>query len=171
MSRDKRELIQTFTLAVRAYHNAIEELSDAAAECLGINLTDDRCLDILSLNGPMTAGELAETSGLTSGAITTVVDRLERAGYARRVRGTADRRHVLVEVTPLAQERSAPIYAPLLAESRAMLESYSEDELALLHDFLRRGADLSANHAARIRAMTRSQEEHGSDTDGAPSSQ
>jgi DNA-binding MarR family transcriptional regulator len=53
---------------------------------LGINRTDLRCLNIVDNQGPMTAGRLAELSGLTTAAVTTVLDRLERAGYARRVR-------------------------------------------------------------------------------------
>ncbi|MGH3128797.1 MAG: MarR family transcriptional regulator [Gaiellaceae bacterium] len=73
-----------------------------------MNRTDLRCLNIIENNGAMTAGRLAELSGLTTAAVTSVLDRLERAGYARRVRDQPDRRQVMVEVTPLLAERATP---------------------------------------------------------------
>ena len=71
---------------------------DATAERLGINRTDLDCTDIIERHGGITAGELAAEAGLTTGAVTAVIDRLERAGYARRVRDDEDRRRIKVEV-------------------------------------------------------------------------
>ena len=82
---------------VRASQRATDMVDDLLCELLGINRTDARCLDILEQHGRMSAGDLAHASRLTTGAITAVIDRLERAGYARRVPDPSDRRRVLVE--------------------------------------------------------------------------
>jgi DNA-binding MarR family transcriptional regulator len=85
-------------------------LDEAAAAYLGINRTDSRAIDVIDRHGRLTAGELARELRLSPGAVTTIVDRLERAGYARRVPDPGDRRRVLIEVTPLVTEVSASIY-------------------------------------------------------------
>ena len=72
----------------------------AVADRLGLNVTDHKCVDLLLLNGPLTAGELAQKTGLTTGAVTAVIDRLERAGFARREDDPHDRRRVIVSVVP-----------------------------------------------------------------------
>src|SRR4051794_26920350 len=82
--------------------------SQALADRLGINLTDFKCLSILERTGAVTAGKLAELTGLTTGAVTGLIDRLEKAGWARRVRDPNDRRHVIIEA---AKERSADFEA------------------------------------------------------------
>ena len=67
---------------MRAAQAPIDQLDDAACRALGINRTDGRCLDIIDREGPVPAGRLAEASGLTTAAVTAVIDRLEKAGYA-----------------------------------------------------------------------------------------
>ena len=108
------------------------------AQRLGINSTDLECLDLVVLRGPMTAGALAEATGLTTGAITGVIDRLERAGFARRERDPDDRRKVLVRALPEIEVEAAPLFAPMERAAMAVLSSYSDDELALLLTFFRR---------------------------------
>jgi DNA-binding MarR family transcriptional regulator len=122
---------------------------------MGLNRTDARCLDIIEWIGQVTAGRLASESGLSTGAVTTVLDRLERAGLARRVADPADRRRVLAEITPEAQRLAEEIYAPLASAAATELERYSEAELALLRDFLRRGRALQEDHIERVRARLR----------------
>jgi DNA-binding MarR family transcriptional regulator len=126
---------------------------------MGLNRTDARCLDIIEWIGQVTAGRLASESGLSTGAVTTVLDRLERAGLARRVADPADRRRVLAEITPEAQRLAEEIYAPLASAAATELERYSEAELALLRDFLRRGRALQEDHIERVRARLRAR--HG----------
>jgi DNA-binding MarR family transcriptional regulator len=126
---------------------------------MGLNRTDARCLDIIEWIGQVTAGRLATESGLSTGAVTTVLDRLERAGLARRVADPADRRRVLAEITPEAQRLAEEIYAPLASAAATELERYSEAELALLRDFLRRGRALQEDHIERVRARLRAR--HG----------
>ena len=100
MPRHKRKVFEELISEIRRSQNATDRFDQAVADALGLNRTDLRCLDILEREGSVTAGRLAQATGLTSGAMTTALDRLERAGYARRVHDASDRRRVLVEVTP-----------------------------------------------------------------------
>lgn len=86
--------------ALGAHQVADDAFEDALADFLGLNRTDARCLDLIGREGRITAGRLAATSGLTTGAVTVVIDRLSSAGYVRRVRDPDDRRKVYVEMTP-----------------------------------------------------------------------
>src|SRR5579862_3079248 len=100
MSRDSRrrvELLTSLNDGFRQLSAATILFHQAVADRLGMNITDHKCADILARTGPITAGELARRTGLTTGAITGVIDRLEKAGFVRRVRDENDRRRVIVE--------------------------------------------------------------------------
>src|SRR4051794_1476360 len=105
-SRGKRPVFEELLDEVRRSQLATDRFDQAVADALGVNRTDMRCLDVLEREGPVTAGRLAGSTGLTSGAITTVIDRLERGGFARRLRDPGDRRRVLVELAPDIREHS-----------------------------------------------------------------
>jgi DNA-binding MarR family transcriptional regulator len=124
-----------------------------AARKLGVNRIDLRCLNILDNQGPITAGRLAELSGLTTAAVTAVLDRLERAGYARRVRDEKDRRQVIVELTPLIPERGEQIWGPLAEEAFAQLSRMPVEALKQLIDYERVGRDLNQRHIERVRKL------------------
>jgi len=152
MSTDRRkETNRQIADAIRLDHLAVEAVDDAACEYMGINRTDLRCLDILGRAGPMSAGQLAEESKLTSAAITVVLDRMERAGYMRRVRDTVDRRRVMVEATPKAHERAWTLYGKIAEKLYEQLERYSDEELELLRDFLRARTEIDLEVAAEFR--------------------
>jgi DNA-binding MarR family transcriptional regulator len=154
MSRDKkRALVDELIRLARAHEAANDAFDEVAREKLGINRTDLRCLNIIENHGSMTAGRLAELSGLTTAAVTAVLDRLERAGYARRVRDTEDRRQVQVEITPLLAERATPIWGPLGEEARSTLARMSAEELEALIDFYRLGIELNERHIERVRHL------------------
>jgi DNA-binding MarR family transcriptional regulator len=150
----KRELIEQLGHEVRATQSAVDELDEAAAKALGVNRTDMRCLDIIDREGAVTAGRLAEASGLTTAAVTAVLDRLERAGYARRVRDDRDRRRVHVELTPLVRERIGTIWGPLAAMRGELEKRYSEGDLKVLIDFHRRARLANEERAAAVRDLT-----------------
>jgi DNA-binding MarR family transcriptional regulator len=153
MSRQtKNELIDELSLEVRAGQVAVDQMDDAACRAMGINRTDGRCVDIIDREGPVAAGRLAEASGLTTAAVTAVIDRLERAGYARRVGDPKDRRRVLVELTPLARERAGVIWGPY-SYFQAMLGRYTVEQLELLRDFHRAGREFNERRAAEVRGM------------------
>ncbi len=111
--------------------------SQEVAGRLGIASTDLECLGLLR-DDPVTAGELARATGLTSGAITGVIDRLEKAGLAKRETDPNDRRKVLVRATPAAAKRVVPLFEPMMRHSTAALAGYSDDELDLLLGFFRK---------------------------------
>src|SRR6476619_4044898 len=89
-----------FLLAMRRNGSIMQLLGQVSAERIGINVTDLNCLNIVALTGPMTAGELARATGLTTASITGVLDRLEEGGFVRRERDPKDRRRVSVKLNP-----------------------------------------------------------------------
>jgi DNA-binding MarR family transcriptional regulator len=137
MSKYSRaELISQFIDAVRASQTAVDMLDEAVADFLGLHRTEMRCLDILDREGPMTAGQLAEKARISPGAMTSVLDRIEKKGLARRTRDTEDRRRVLVEVTPELRKGAAELYGPP-EESAQGLDVYTDEQLRFLIEFLR----------------------------------
>jgi DNA-binding MarR family transcriptional regulator len=155
MSREsKSELIDRLIHMARAQEAATDAFDEVACQALGINRTDARCLNIIENQGPLTAGRLAQLSGLTTAAVTSVLDRLERAGYARRRRDEEDRRQVIVEVTPLLVERAKRIWGPVGEEGRARLMRLSADELKSLTEYFRLGRDLNERHVERVRKLS-----------------
>jgi DNA-binding MarR family transcriptional regulator len=154
MSNQNRDgLLDIVSREVAELQAATDQMDEAVAQRLGINRTDLRCLGLLFARGPLSAGQLASASGLSPGAATTALDRLERAGYALRTRGARDRRSVLVEMTHLARQRIEELYGPVGTEGRQFLERYSDDELRFLSAFLRDGRALQIKHAALVRAQ------------------
>jgi DNA-binding MarR family transcriptional regulator len=155
VSRDSRReaIIDEGGKVFRAYQTSNDNFDQAIADRLGMNRTDMRCIDLIDQAGGMTAGELARAAGLTTGAVTAVVDRLERAGMARRVADPSDRRRVRIEVTPKLWELTGPLMIPFIAESQAILEDYSTEELERFAEFLRRVIDVQAKHIERIREL------------------
>jgi DNA-binding MarR family transcriptional regulator len=129
------------------------------ADYLGLNRTDTRCLDIIERLDGVSAGRLATEAGLSTGAVTTVLDRLERAGYARRVPDPSDRRRVLVELTPGARQLLRELLAPLDEGTVRQLEGYTTEEVSLVRDFLRDHRRLNEAHTERVRARRRFDQE------------
>jgi DNA-binding MarR family transcriptional regulator len=129
------------------------------ADYLGLNRTDMRCLDIVERLDGVSAGRLAAEAGLSTGAVTTVLDRLERAGFARRVPDPGDRRRVLVELTPTARRGLSELYAPLADATMRQLEGYTTEEVGLVRDFMRDNRRLNEAHAERVRARRRFDQE------------
>ncbi|WP_171074480.1 MarR family transcriptional regulator [Nonomuraea basaltis] len=147
----KQSRIDTVTRAVQDLQDATDLIDELAARHLGINRTDLRCLSRLSARGAMTASDLAAAAGLTGGAMTTVIDRLERAGLARRVRDSVDRRRVLVHLTERAERLSAQIWGPIVVDAQAALGGFSAAELDLIERFLTMALRNQQRHADRLR--------------------
>jgi DNA-binding MarR family transcriptional regulator len=107
------------------------------AEHVGLSSTDHKCLDLaVQADQPLTAGQIAELSGLSTGAVTGVIDRLERAGFVRRVRDPHDRRKVLVEVSRGSLARYGNAYGGLVSALDVALTDYTEDELKAIERFV-----------------------------------
>lgn len=155
MSRQKREIFEELIDEVRRSQSATDRFDQAVADSLGLNRTDMRCLDVLQREGPVTAGRLAEMTGLTTGAMTVALDRLERAGYARRVRDGADRRRVLVELTPRALRDTSQFYSEHTEMAERLYQRYTVEQLELLLGFVREGRLFNEDHAARLERENR----------------
>ncbi len=150
--RSKSALVDEVIREFRVSGNQDNAFDNLAAERLGVNETDLHCLNIIENSGGLTAGELAAQSGLTNGAITGVLDRLERAGLARRVADPADRRRVNVEVTPAFYKHAQRIWGPMAADWQSTLgKSFTTDELERIRDFLRVTVEIGRRQLDRLR--------------------
>ena len=127
-----------------AFHTAV-------AERLGLSLTDLRYLQRITEGAPATPGEIAARTGLTTGAVTRVLDRLEQAGYVKRAPNTADRRSLVVIPISEAIAKVGSMYEGVAAGWGELLAAYSDDQLEVILDLLQRMRELSRDEAARLR--------------------
>ena len=156
MSSDESERVALLALLGRKLageHAAKTVLfQQAIADRLGLNTSDLMCLSILSDVEPLTAGQLAEATGLTTGSVTVMIDRLEKAGYARREKDPGDRRRVIVRPVRERIERDiAPLYAALGTAWERALERYSTQELGVILDMLTRSVVLLQEQTGALR--------------------
>jgi DNA-binding MarR family transcriptional regulator len=152
VTKSKRRLVDELIREFRVSGNIDNAFDALAAERLGISETDLHCLNIIENSGGLSAGELAVQSGLTNGAITGVLDRLERTGFAQRVPDPGDRRRVQVEVTPEFHKRAELIWGPIAEDLQATLgKRFTNEELERMTDFLRVTAEVGQRHLERLR--------------------
>jgi DNA-binding MarR family transcriptional regulator len=128
-----------------------DTLDGRVAELHGITRTDLRVLDFLSHGGGASAGQLAEVAGLTSGATTTAIDRLEQAGLVRRCSDPRDGRRVVVEPTPTGVRRAVDTLTNLRSAAGTLFDRYSAEELLSLRNFVRDTREVVASQAAMVR--------------------
>jgi predicted ArsR family transcriptional regulator len=130
----------------------------AIANIAGVSVTDLKCLDYIDRVGDVTAGDLARLTGLTTGAITAAIDRLEKAGLARRERSQTDRRKVLVRLCESpAMARIAPFYEALGRESAQMIGRYTTAQLETIKDFCERCIEIMRRQTEAVRASANKQ--------------
>ncbi|HEX4396315.1 MAG TPA: MarR family transcriptional regulator [Trebonia sp.] len=132
---------------LRALSTEIDRLDQAAADRYGLNRTDMRALDILGRAGPLAPTDLARLLGFTTGGVTSVLDRLEKAGYIRRRPDPGDRRRQLVETTEATAAQDEEVFGDLIRSTRSLLADYTDDELLVIRGFLDRVRQLTAAHA------------------------
>ena len=152
-TQSRADLLKTLDETLRKVGAQSVVMSDSVAKLVGANATDLECLDLLSLGGPTTAGRLASHTGLTTGATTAVIDRLERAGFARRLRSTEDRRSVLVEALPERLRQIEALYQPLAVAVARLNEEYGDKQLAVIVDYLSRAVTLAAEHVVWLQTQ------------------
>ncbi|SCK18088.1 DNA-binding transcriptional regulator, MarR family [Streptomyces sp. WMMB 322] len=136
---------------MRRLQQSFHVFDEAAAVHLGLNRTDLRCLDLILAGGPMPAGELTAAARLSPAATTSVIDRLERAGYVTRGRDVANRRRVLVTATEAARTAEREVYGPVGEAGRAALRNYDAAQLALISDFLEAARHVQEEQTARLK--------------------
>jgi DNA-binding MarR family transcriptional regulator len=144
----RRDLLDALRVAGREHSDATVIFHAAVADRLGLNPTDAKTLSLLERLGPLTAGEIARSTELTTAAVTTLLDRLERRGFVRRTRDTTDRRRIIVEPTPEGVARFAPYFSSRQRSLGQLFAPYAAEQLEVILDFLTRSTQ-------RLRAETR----------------
>jgi len=132
---------------LRALSTEIDRLDQAAADQYGLNRTDMRALDIIGQAGALAPTALARRLGFTTGGVTTVLDRLERAGYIRRRPDPRDRRRQVVQTTSATAARDQEVFGDLIRGTGDLLAAYTDDQLQVIGDFLDRTRQLTAAYA------------------------
>lgn len=154
-SQHRRDVvIERFATLGRQLSQATVFFHEQIAEHVGLSATDHKCLDLaVQAEQPLTAGQIAELSGLSTGAVTGVIDRLERAGFVRRVRDPHDRRKVLVEVSRGSLARYGNVYDGLTAALDRSLVDYTDGELNAIERFVRDMIAALRGEAERLAAV------------------
>jgi hypothetical protein len=136
-----------FTSAIVMFHEAVGRL-------LGLSAAERKCLDVLDRLGPVTAGRIAEHTGLTTGAVTGMIDRLTRAGYVARTPNPADRRSVLVTLRPNTprDELLPTVFGPLGADMAEVNSHFDAAQLAVVAEYLARTTDVLRRRTEALRA-------------------
>jgi len=154
----RRELLNRIWDLGRTMSTQTVFLHQALAQSVGLNATDTKCIDLI-LRAPdaaVTAGWLSDRTGLTTGAITHILDRLEKQQFVERLRDAGDRRRVLVRVRPERLEPLIPKYEAMGREYLRLAEQYSDKELAHICDYLQKPSEISERELAKAIAANRS---------------
>lgn len=148
----KRELLAYIGRELQQASTTAVVLSETVAAKVGLHPTDLEALGELASGRPSTAGDLARATGLTSGAVTRLIDRLVAAGLARRTADPLDRRRVVVELTSRANA-ILPFYAGMARATSAALSAYGERELALFREMVGRLNAVASEEVTNVRQM------------------
>jgi DNA-binding MarR family transcriptional regulator len=151
----REEIIQAIIEKRREMSTETIMFHQAVADIFGLHITDHKCLDLIHRYGAMPAGRLAELTGLTTGAVTGIIDRLEEAGYVRRTDDPKDRRRIIVGPTKNKkwERKIEAIFIPLHERMHKLLSSYSDSELAFLLDVLTKTLDQSHQELMKLRGL------------------
>ena len=152
-SRDRDTALQVMLLAQRSSQSATDQMDEAFAALLGVNRTDARCLDIVHRQGKVTAGELGREAGLTTGAVTTVLDRMEAAGFLRRLPDPKDRRKVLVAPTDRVMALAEAVYGQIGRIGQKHMGAMPLIQMEILTRYFRCGAWINAELARHLRDL------------------
>ncbi|KJY43166.1 MarR family transcriptional regulator [Streptomyces sp. NRRL B-1568] len=147
----RAELLKRIADESRRHYAAWTVLNQALADHLGLHPTDLQCLNLLCLDAePLTAGGIAKLTGLTPGSATRLVDRLEKAGLVERRTDPADRRRALVALAPDAMARMGAAWEAPGQAFREVLSGYTDEELAVIGDYLGRVTGVGRAQAERL---------------------
>jgi len=152
LSEERVALLQELIATNRAYQTAVEKMDEAFSKLAGVNRTDGRCLDVIDQQPGLTAGELATAVGLSPGAVTTALDRLEARGFVTRARDPNDRRRVTLAPTPEFNRLAWAAYGPLAEMGGPFIAELSDEELGAIIRFLRGGTEINEQRSSQLLA-------------------
>ena len=150
---NREDIIQAINQKFREMSTETIMFHQAVADVLGLHITDHKGLDLIYRYGPIPAGRLAELTGLTTGAVTGMIDRLEKVGYVRRINDRKDRRITMIEPTrnKKLERKLEIIFTPVSMRMHKLLSSYSDNELAFLFDVLTKSLEQSHEELIKLR--------------------
>ncbi|NCD70220.1 MarR family winged helix-turn-helix transcriptional regulator [Mucilaginibacter agri] len=151
MSTENPTSIYDLMWAVRKFTRSSLILQHMIAQDIGLNVTDTECMDFLQEMGPSTAGALAKATRLTTGAITNVIDRLEKAGFVKRSADPTDRRKVIVTFVPDKHTNAKIHYAALSTVVAELFSTYTEEQLKFLTDHTNALNEIYQEQALKIK--------------------
>jgi DNA-binding MarR family transcriptional regulator len=146
----RAELHQQLQIAGREQSAATVMFHTVLAAQQGLSATEEKALDLLDRFGPLTAGQLAQRSGLAPASVTGLVDRLERKGFARRVPHPVDKRSVLIEVCPDRLAALGPLFDDWWRSMTELFSSYSDEQLETILHFLNEATRRQHEATARL---------------------
>ena len=152
---NRNDIIQAINDKFREMSTETIMFHQAVADVLGLYITDHKCLDLIYRFGAMPAGRLAELTGLTTGAVTGIIDRLEKAGYVRRTNDPQDRRRTIVEPTrnKRLERKLELIFNPMSNRMSKLMSSYSDSQLTFLYDVLTKSLEQSHEELNKLRQL------------------
>lgn len=146
----RQELLEVLQGVGREHSAAVVMFHAIIADLLGLGPGDHKALDMVARHAPVSAGELSRYTGLSSAAVTGLVDRLERAGMVERRRDPADRRRVLLEPSERFRRLGGRLFEGFAAAWQDLLDEYGDRELELILEFLRRSTELLRCETLRL---------------------
>ena len=147
----RREKLENLIDMMRSLSDEMVFYHQAAAEKFGLNATDTKTASFLRKMGPVSAGVIAEKLGLTAGAVTNIIDRLEKAGLVTRTSDPEDRRKILVELIPNKIREASNVYQSMSDTFLAMSQKYSDKDLGLLLEYLENAKDILHEETLKLR--------------------
>ena len=164
--RSRSELLAKLWELGRTMSTQTVFLHQAIAQSVGLNATDTKCMDLIlqahsenesrgNKGRGITAGRLSDMTGLTTGAVTHILDRLEKRKFIKRVRDTEDRRKVLIQPRLETLKPLIPKYEAIGKAYMALVEQYGDEDLRLICEYLEKTSEMSARELARVIAANR----------------
>ena len=155
MSSKRPQTREAGVLLGREFITAVVMFHESVGRLLGLTAVERKCLDILDRRGPMTAGAISAETGLTTGAVTGLIDRLGSRGFVLREADPTDRRRVVVSRLPNAasDEVRAKVFGPLGADMQTVTDTYTSEQLATIADFLQHTTEVLVTNTTRVSAM------------------
>ena len=149
-SPNKEQLRETVIRCLREFIAGSIIYNQEVADRVGLRLSDMQCINVLDLMGPSTPSELARCTGLTTGGVTVMLDRLQKGGYIRREPNPRDRRSVLVRLNPTKLKKVQAFYGEINERMASLLDETPEAELRSVVDLFSKMNAFRAEDPPRV---------------------